>query len=469
MEGWNRDDSQKRGLKTEITATVAAELNDFLDTGTSDGFDLERVEAALRQKALFVAARFLEDKINQDTSDRTGATRSCMFCGQDARYVEQRPKRFTTVLGDITITARAYYFCSACNRGFCPKDYRLGLAESSLSPGVVRMVGLVASEGSFMEGAMLLHELAALDVSEKCVERTAKKIGEAMIQDEATVVTATQNSSTTMYMGVDGTGVPMRPDELKGRHGKQSDGSAKTREVKECVVWTADSRDEKGNPVRDPGSVRYTAAIESCAWPHAGISEEVPPFARRVEREMVRTGYGAAPRQVFIGDGAAWIWNLAAMVAPDAIQIVDLYHAKEHLSLLANTVYGAGTDLARQWALEQHAALESGRLDLVLKAIAHHKTQSGEIGNKATTEFEYFYNNQQRMRYDYFRSLDLCVGSGVVEAGCRVVVGQRLKRSGMFWSIPGANAILALRCGLLSHRFRSFWERYLASVKSRVA
>ena len=440
-----------------------------MQTGLSEGFSLENVEAALRQQALFLAARVLEGKINQDTSDRTGATRSCIFCGQEARYIEQRPKQFTTVLGGITITTRAYYFCSDCNRGFCPKDYTLGLAESSLSPGVARMVGLVASEGSFMEGAMLLHELAALDVSAKCVERTARRIGEAIIQDEETVVTETQNSSTTMYIGADGTGIPMRSDELSGRKGKQKDGSAATREVKECVVWTADSRDEKGNPVRDQGSVRYSAAIENCSWPHAGISEEVPPFARRVEREIVRTGFCSAPRQVFLGDGAPWIWNLADMIAPDAIQIIDLYHAKEHLSKLANKLFGCDTDLAGQWALEQHTALESGYLDLVLQAIARHKSRPGVCGEDAKTEFEYFYANRNRMRYDYFRSLDLCVGSGVVEAGCRVLIGQRLKRSGMFWSLPGANAIIALRCYLLSQRFDDFWCRHLASVKSRVA
>lgn len=331
------------------------------------------------------------------------------------------------------------------------------------------MVSLVASEGSFMEGAMLLHELAALDVSEKCVERTARKIGAAIIQDEATIVNEKQNRSTTVYVGVDGTGIPMRPDELSGRDGKQPDGSAKTREVKECVVWTADSRDEKGNPVRDPGSVSYSAAIESCSWSRAGMSDEVPPFASRVERELTRTGYYLAPCQVFLGDGAPWIWNLAEMIAPGAIQIVDLFHAKEHLSLLANAIFGPGTDLAKQWALEQHSALETGQLDLVLIAIANHKTQSGEIGQKAESEFDYFYNNRKRMRYDYFRSLGLCVGSGVVEAGCRVVIGQRLKRSGMFWSLPGANAITALRCCMLSHRFNDFWNRYMSSLLSSSA
>ena len=330
------------------------------------------------------------------------------------------------------------------------------------------MVSLVASEGPFMEGTMLLHELAALDVSEKCVERTARRIGAAIIQDEATVVNEKQNRSTTVYVGVDGTGIPMRSDELSGRDGKQPDGSAKTREVKECVVWTADSRDEKGNPVRDPGSVSYSAAIESCSWPRAGTTDEVPPFASRVERELTRTGYFRAPCQVFLGDGAPWIWNLAEMIAPGAIQIVDLFHAKEHLSLLANAIFGHGTDLAKQWALEQHSALETGQLDLVLIAIANHKSQSAEIGQKAESEFDYFYNNRKRMRYDYFRSLGLCVGSGVVEAGCRVVIGQRLKRSGMFWSLPGANAITALRCCMLSHRFNDFWLRYMSSFNSRL-
>ena len=198
-------------------------------SGKDAGFDLEGVEVALKKDALFFAARFLENKINQDPSDYTGATCACRFCGQEARFAGQRPKQFTTVVGDIMVKTRAYYFCPECGQGFCPKDYTLGLVNSSLSPGVTRMVSLVASEGPFMEGAMLLHELAALDVSEKCVERTARKIGAAIIRDEAAVVNEKRNHSTTVYVGVDGTGIPMRPDELSGREGKQPDGSAKTR------------------------------------------------------------------------------------------------------------------------------------------------------------------------------------------------------------------------------------------------
>lgn len=325
------------------------------------------------------------------------------------------------------------------------------------------MIGLVASAGSFEEGASLLAELAGIDVTAKSVERTSKKLGAAIAADEVIhVEEKIKAPSDTMYAGVDGTGIPMRPGELAGRAGRQADGTAKTREVKECVVWTADSRDSQGIPVRDKGSVTYSAAIESCAW-GAICAEDTPPFAQRVERELTRTGFFRAPCQVFIGDGAAWIWNLVDMVAPEAIQIVDLYHAKEHLSVFANEVFGPGTDLAKKWAADQHRNLESGNLDAVINAIGDYISRTGEVGKKAAKEFDYFTNNRNRMRYDYFRSLGLCVGSGVVEAGCRSVIGQRLKRSGMFWSTNGANAIIALRCSLLSGRFDDFWARYRAN------
>jgi len=326
------------------------------------------------------------------------------------------------------------------------------------------MVSLVASAESFLKGSKLLFELAAINVSGKCVERTAKKIGSAIAADEMSHVEEKPNPRTTMYVGVDGTGIPMRPNELIDRPGKQPNGTAKTREVKECVVWTADARDSEGNPVRDLGSVTYSAAIESCAWGNSYNEEDTPAFARRVERELTRTGFFLARRQVFIGDGALWIWNLAEIMAPEAIQIVDLYHAKEHLSRFANVIFGLGTDLAKKWASDQHKDLESGNLDAVLSAIGCHMSRAGEVGEKASNEFDYFAHNRNRMQYGYFRSLGLCVGSGVVEAGCKVVIGQRLKRSGMFWSVDGANAIIALRCSLFSGRFDDFWGRYRANT-----
>jgi len=417
------------------------------------------MENMVKKEVLHVAARFLEKVLNKDVSDEAGATTTCISCGGTARYGGHHLKTFTTALGDITLD-RAYYCCQSCGSGWCPKDYALGFGNSSFSPAVTRMIAMVASAESFMEGSNLLSELAAVSVSEKCVERTAKKIGSAIAVDETVWVEEKPNPSNTMYVGVDGTGIPMRPEELAGRPGKQPSGAAKTREVKMCAVWTADSRDAEGSPVRDPGSVTYSAAIESCAWCNNYLEKDTPAFAKRVERELTRTGFFLANRQVFLGDGALWIWNLAAMITPQAIQIVDLYHAKEHLSKLANDIFGPGTDLAKKWAAERYEELESGNLEAVLSAINCHQSRPGELGEKAAKEFDYFANNRHRMQYDYFRSLGLCVGSGVLEAGCKVVIGQRLKRSGMFWSTGGANAIISLRSSLLSNRFDEFWGRY---------
>jgi len=149
------------------------------------------------------------------------------------------------------------------------------------------------------------------------------------------------------------------------------------------------------------------------------------------------------------------------MIAPDAIQIIDLAHAKEHLTKLVDAIYGEQTDLSKRWASDQHINLEDGNMNDVLAAISCHTAKSGKVGEAATREFGYFNNNQDRMRYDYFRLQDLCVGSGVVEGGCKAVIGKRLKQSGMFWSLDGANAILALRCSMKSdERFNDFWQRY---------
>lgn len=167
-----------------------------------------------------------------------------------ARYVDRRSKCFQTVLGDLTLE-RAYHHCSACQSGFCPRDRALGL-DGSLSPGVVHMIGVAGAAVSFEEGSGLLKELAGLQVVAKQVERTAESLGAEVAADERSHVDPVPSSeiAPTLFLGLDGTGIPVRPEELEGRRGKQEDGSAKTREVKLCTIWSAESRDEEGVPIR---------------------------------------------------------------------------------------------------------------------------------------------------------------------------------------------------------------------------
>jgi hypothetical protein len=256
-----------------------------------------------------------------------------------------------------------------------------------------------------------------------------------------------------MYLGMDGTGVPLRAAELVGRTGKQPDGSAKTREVKLVTLWTAEKRDPQGLAVRDPGSISYSAAIESAAT--LDTDSELSPFAQRVEREARRRGFPQAQRRVVLGDGAPWIWNLAEEIFPGAIQIVDLYHAKGRLWDAAKAIYGAGSDLAEQWAKQRRDELDRGELSRLVKALRAHAPSN----EQARQCLLYIVRNRRRMRYPSFRAQGLCVATGVVEAGCKVVVGTRLKRAGMHWTVAGADAILALRCSLLNGRFDDFWLR----------
>ena len=348
---------------------------------------------------------------------------------------------------------RAYYYCKVCGKGFCPRDNELGLHNTSLSVGIMRMVGLTAATVSFAESSELMSELAGVSIGAKQIERVAEDLGRDISDDERNTIQSEHCNASTMYLGMDGTGIPMRASELRERQGKQADGSAKTREVKLVTVWSAEGRNKEGLPTRDPGSITYSAAIESAAVKDTDNTNSV--FAQRVVRESQRRNFGDAHRQVILGDGALWIWNLADEEFPGAIQIVDLFHAKEHLSEVSKVIFGSKSDLGQQWAKQRYEELENDNMDDLLEALETHAKAYSEVQNC----LNYFTRNRHRMTYAKFRAQGLCVGSGVVEAGCKLTIGTRLKRSGMHWTLKGANAIIALRCCKLSGRFDNFWER----------
>ncbi len=288
--------------------------------------------------------------------------------------------------------------------------------------------------------------LAGVAVPTTHVEHAAEALGREVAEDERRVVEPPA------------AGEPMRASELGGRTGKPPDGSAKTREVKLVTVWSAEGRDEAGTSVRDQGSISYSAAIESAAQTD---TDEVPSaFATRVGREATRRGFARAPRRAVLGDGATWIWNLATEHFPDAIHIVDRFHAKPHLSDVAKSIYGTGRDLGQQWARARHDELDAGDIDALLCALRVHSPKDEE----ARTCVDDVDRHRARMRDAEFREQGLCTSTGVVEAGCKVAIGTRCKRAGRHWTVAGADAIIALRCGKLSGRFEDFWERRSAAA-----
>ena len=418
--------------------------------------DFEAFEQALRRQTLGIAAQMAAARFNADHGDRPGSTIACA-CGRPAHYVGRRPKTFITLMGPMRLE-RAYYYCRACRRGSCPRDRALDLQDTSLSPGTTRLAGMTAAEVSFAKASEWLA-LTGVEVEARQVERCAEALGRAIARDERAVRGQTAPApAPTMYLGLDGTGVPVRPAEVAGRRGKQPDGSAKTREVKLSTVWTAEGRDAEGRPCRDPGSVSYNAAVESAA--SRDTDPQPAAFPQRVQREAQRRGFDTAARQVIIGDGAPWIWNSADEQFPDAIQIVDIFHAKQHLSDVAKAIYGPGTDLADRWGKARRDELDAGRIDAILTELRAHS----ETCEEARKCIDYLTRNRHRMRYPEFRAAGLCVSSAVVESGCKLVIGARLKRAGMRWTVAGANAIIALRCCILSGRFEDFWQRRAANA-----
>jgi hypothetical protein len=432
---------------------MVQEIETLLGRQAVEKLDFEALEVAVRQQVLQLAGRAVEQRFNADLSDQAQARVRCS-CGGEARYAGRRTKQVQSVLGPLRLE-RAYYHCGSCGHGYCPRDKHLGIANTSLSPALTRMLGTVGAMVSFQEGSELLTELAGVTVDAKQVERTAEALGKEIAEDER-VHTEPLDAlplPQTLYLGMDGTGIPLRAEELVGRASKQPDGSAKTGEVKLCTIWSAESFDEEGTPIRDEGSVTYSAALESASAQDTALTRS--PFAQRVWREATRRRFCQAPRTAVLGDGAAWIWNIVEDQFPEAVQIVDRFHAKQHLSELGKALYGPTHPRAVQWAERRQEELDAGKFRALLLAIRRQVSRSED----ARRCLHYFQTNRHRMRYPEFHAQGLCTSTGVVEAGCKVAIGTRLKRAGMHWTVRGSNAIIALRCAKLSGRFQDFWER----------
>jgi Uncharacterised protein family (UPF0236) len=377
-------------------------------------------------------------------------------CGRQAQYRELRVKAVLTAVGRVEVS-RPYYLCPHCHVGQFPADVELDIENTEISPSVRRMQAVVGQEAPFDHGREQMKLLADLEVTTKAVERTAEAIGGDIAEREQQEIRRAVQLDLpivigkpipVLYVQMDGTGVPVVKKETEGRKGKIDGQPAHTREAKLGCVFTQTTWDEEGFAIRDPDSTTYTGAIET--------AEE---FGKRLYLEAWNRGWSRAQQSVVMGDGAEWIWNLAEPYFPGAVQIVDLYHARQHLWELARKLHPNDETNQKAWIkVHQKRLLDEGKIEKLVSSLRSINSTNREVAEKIRTEADYFERNAERMRYPKFRGQHLFVGSGVIEAGCKTVIGSRLKRSGMFWTVRGANAILALRCCYLNGRFEDYWE-----------
>ena len=377
-------------------------------------------------------------------------------CGKAAPYRELRSKPVLTAVGPVQIS-RPYYLCPHCHTGQFPVDVELDIERTEFSPGVRRMQALVGQQAPFAHGREQLKVLAGLVVTSKSVERSAETIGADIAQQEQQQIQRAVQLDLPipvgqpipiLYVQMDGTGVPVVKKETAGRQGKVEGQPAHTREAKLGCAFTQTTWDEEGFAIRDPDSTTYTGAIETAE-----------DFGKRIYREALKRGWRCAKKKVVIGDGADWIRNVVAEHFSDAIPIVDLYHARQHLWGVARQLYPYEEMKQKVWMkVHQKRLLDKGKIEKLVGALRAIHTTDSQGAERIRTEADYFQRNAERMRYPKFRRQHLFVGSGVIEAGCKTVIGSRLKQSGMFWTVRGANAILSLRCSHLNGRFEDYWE-----------
>jgi hypothetical protein len=376
-------------------------------------------------------------------------------CGHQARYRELRSRSVLTALGEVEVT-RPWYLCPQCHQGQFP-DRELDIENTDFSPGVRRMHALVGQEVPFDHGREQMKLLAGLEVTTKSVERVAEGVGADVARCEQQEIDRALQLDLPiivgepvpiLYVQMDGTGVPVVKKETIDRKGKLDGLPAHTREAKLGCVFTQTNWDEEGYAIRDPDSTTYTGAIETAEQ-----------FGRRLYVEAWKRGWSRAQKKVVIGDGAEWIWNLAQQHFPGAVQIVDLYHARQHLWELAHLLFPNHSKRQNVWiGLHQKRWLDKGKISKLVASLHSIRVRDADLAKKIRNEANYFANNAARMNYPKFRKQHLFVGSGVIEAGCKTVIGHRLKQSGMFWTVKGANAILSLRCSHLNGRFEDYWE-----------
>lgn len=335
-----------------------------------------------------------------------------------------------------------------------PLREALGPAEG-MTPGLARMhLRAAALAGSFREGAETLRLLTGVRLSESTFMRRAYAAGgRALLEQELAVMRAVLCGALpphlaaaltavepTLYIMLDGTGVPCVKRDTRGRKGK--DGRrAKTREIKVGVVGTYRWTDGRGRPVRDRGAETHIASAKTAQ-----------AFGSVLRRVANSRGYGRAGLRILVcGDGAEWIGRIVRKAFPgaDVVFVNDFYHACEHLhAFLALAIRGA-KPLKAAFAKARGILRRNGGRGLVAHLRKRYApTAAGS--EEARKELNYFKKRLAHMDYPAYRRAGLYLGSGIVEAACRTDVARRCKQAGMHWRLRNAEAMCALVARLRS-------------------
>ena len=478
----NKPDQRERYQEVERTLVKLVEEIESIEDG-----NLKELEQKIYQGVLELGRKLFQCRINH--SEKKAAGKQVGECGHEQHLVDYRTKQILTMMGKVEFK-RAYYQCQREGEqkgekdeqkqhcpGRAPADQIWGIDQRRTTPGVQEAVGYLCARLTFEEAAETFSRFLPLKMSARQAQNLMEPVGKALADEEEKVLKAlfeqaahkhtsvheqqehlALKSVERLYIETDGIMERLRRGTVEMEEKEKTRKGDVYREMKVGVIFEAERGRERSELAPDvwidtpkENSMRYVARRTA----KGDFDQLLYGLARQSGLEQAR-------QVVVLGDGAPWIWKLASEHFPEAVQIVDLYHAQEHVWQVAHAVYGPQTEAAAAWARNACDLLVYGKIEelvtaiAVLPPIAPNPGESRSVPEKAV---DYFTTNAERMRYPTFRAQGMHVGSGIAEAACKTVVATRLKRSGMRWTSDGLDALLPLRTAVLNQTYDDFWKK----------
>jgi len=442
-------------LMEQIIGLLGTEVQQF----RSDFDSLEgRVQTVTRR----IGQALLQRTVEANTNGYAGSTQAC-GCGHRQAFKGYRSRTVLTLFGVVTIR-RGYYRCAACGASSVPYDRASGLGGVGLSNRLASAVSLLAVDISFQKACEKIERLLGVKVDDNAAVKSVTGAGAVLLARQQEGIEQFQAdgrlaeptaSPKRLYVSSDGAMAPIRPSgdgveaAARGRRDRRVDGSSGEgtdtiawREVKCAAAWWEEGSGEA--PIRRQ---RYQGRIEPAER-----------FGWTWWLLAAGCGLRGAWEVVVLGDGALWIWNLAARFFGGAIQILDWYHAMEHVWACAAALYGEGAAGSKRWAKSMETVLWEAGGAALLRRLRRFQRRRREPCEALEDLIGYVEPNVARMDYPSYRSAGLHVGSGPIESACKQLVTARLKQSGMRWTVAGAEQTLALRCCWLNGDWDAFWQ-----------
>ena len=412
---------------------------------------------ALRQIGMQALGQFLS------TLQTTPVCELPCACGGSLHYQRMREAQIISVFGKTSYT-RAYYAGCSCQQGKAPLDEQYGLEPGAVTAGLAQLLALAGIGYSYDQSPKWLQAYLLFDVSANTVRSETERMGALQEKQEEALIQRSQDETYLQerqrlpgqvaprrYGSIDAAKVRIEPRPKKGQGPEEHEDWRDMKVL--CWFETENVPPAQRSARQRKQAERQQVALRAKNLHYFCDITEADDFGKLLWATGCNLKADLSPELIFLADGAVWIWNLVARYYPNAIQIVDWYHAEEHLEIVANVTFPQGPDRAN-WLEGVTQALWEGQVEQVIAA-CQALAVSCELAHKAA---HYFYTHAERMRYDRFRAAGYMIGSGMVESGCKQIVTQRLKLPGAQWTVTGAVQTAKARAAWLSGLWQSLCD-----------